>query len=71
MDKRGGENQVFPKFFLSHSAEKSRRGTLLCFTKFRVAKKFMDKGEGRRRMYQNFPSNIFVSQCRKVGKGTL
>ena len=36
---------IFRQNFLSHSAEKSRKGTLLCFTKFLVAKKLMDKGE--------------------------
>ena len=35
------------EFFLSHSAEKFRRGTLLiCFRKSPVAKKFMDKRGG-------------------------
>ena len=45
----GRECQDFPsKFFLSHSAEKHRRGTLpcCCFNKFLVAKKFMDKTGG-------------------------
>ena len=31
---------------LSHSTEKNRRETLLCFTKFLVSKNFMDEGEG-------------------------
>ena len=31
---------------LSHSTEKLCRGTLLCFTKFLVSKKFMDKRAG-------------------------
>ena len=30
---------------LSHSTEKLRKVTLLCFKKFLVSKKFMDKGE--------------------------
>ena len=30
--------------FLSHSAEKFRRGTLLCFRKFLLSKSFIDKG---------------------------
>ena len=29
--------------FLSHSAEKIREGTFLCFTKFLVSEKIMDK----------------------------
>ena len=32
---------------LSHSIKKFRRGTVLCFTKFLVSKKFMDKRGGR------------------------
>ena len=31
---------------LSHSAEKLRRGTILCFTKLLVSKKLMDKRGG-------------------------
>ncbi len=31
---------------LPHSFEELRRGTLLCFTKFLVSKKFMDKKGG-------------------------
>ena len=47
---------IFCRNFLSHSAEKFRRGTFLCcFRKFLVANKFMDKqGE-----YQKFPSKNF------------
>ena len=33
------------------------------FRKVLVAKKFMDKGQGK---YQDFPSEMFVSQCRKM-----
>ena len=32
--------------FLSHTTEKLRRGTLLCFKNFPVSKKFMDKKVG-------------------------
>ena len=38
---------IFCRNFLSHSAEKLRRGgnpSVLCFRKFPVKKKFMDKG---------------------------
>ena len=38
-----------------------------CFRKFPVAKKFMDK----RGEYQDFPSNFFGSQCRKISQGNL
>ena len=43
--------------FLSHTAEKVRRGTLLCFTEFLASKTFLEKrwlGE-----YQEFPSKCF------------
>ena len=49
MDKTGGGVSRFSvKFFLSHSAEKHRRGTLpcCCFSIFMVAKKFKDKTGG-------------------------
>ena len=42
------------KRFLSHSAEKFRTGTLLCFIKFPVAKKFMDKRGGIKIFRRNF-----------------
>ncbi len=39
--------------FFSHSTEKLRRRTLLCFTKILVSKKLMDKrGEGRKGVSQ-------------------
>ena len=50
---------------LPYSTEELRRGTLLCFTKILVSKKFMDKGGGGGKKNQNFPWNIFVSQCQK------
>ena len=34
---------IFFEDFLSHTTEKPRRGTLLCFKSFPVSKKFMDK----------------------------
>ena len=43
------------KTFLSHSGEKVRSGTLLCFTKFLVSKKFLEK----RGEYQEFPWKNF------------
>ena len=38
-----GYHDFLLKNFPSHSAEKFRRGTRLCFTKFRVSKNFMPK----------------------------
>ena len=45
MDKRGEVSRFCFEIFLSHSAEKFRRRTLLCCVseKLTVAKKFMDK----------------------------
>ena len=37
---------IFYKNLLSHSTEKLRRVTLLCFTNFLVSKKIMDKSGG-------------------------
>ena len=34
---------IFFDDFLSHTTEKPRRGTLLCFKNFPVAKKIMDR----------------------------
>ncbi len=49
--------------FLSHSAEKIRRGPLLCFTEFPVSKTFLEKrGLGSIR---SFHRNVFVSLCQK------
>ena len=45
---------------LSHSTEKLRRGTLLCFTKFLVSRNFLDKrGEEGGREYHDFLSKNF------------
>ena len=42
---------------------------MLCFRKFLVAKKFMDKREGK---YQDFLSRIFLSHsAEKIRRGTL
>ena len=58
------------KNFLSHSAEKFRRGNLLCFRKFLVSKKFMDKRgvgpAGGGREYQVFPSKFFCLTVLKI-----
>ena len=51
MDKNGGRKEEVSKYsvesLLSHSAEKLRRGTPLCFIKFRVSKNVRDKRGGR------------------------
>ena len=36
---------IFLEGFLSHTTEKPRRGTLLCFKNFPVSKKFMDEND--------------------------
>ena len=80
MGKRGGGEggsvRIFCRKFLSQSAEKFRRGTLLCFTKFLVSKNLMGKrggGEGGsiRISVENFclrvPKN-FVEEPFRVSK---
>ena len=47
---------IFRQKFLSHSTEKFRRGTLLCFRKFLVAKNVRDKRGGG---YHDFLSKLF------------
>ena len=51
-----GKHHNFVENFLSHRTEKIRKGSLLCFTKNQVSKKFMDKrGGGSIRIFcQNF-----------------
>ncbi len=57
---------------LCNSAEKLRRGTLLCFTKFMISKNFMDKrgGGGWRRVSRErvswFPVKKFCLTVPKV-----
>ena len=51
--------------FLSHSAEKFRRGTFLCFRNSLVAKNVRDN---RRGGYHGFPSNLF---CLTVPKNLV
>ena len=55
MDKKGGGVSKFSvENFLSHSAEKVRRGTLQCVTKFRYRKILFFRGLGH-----DFLSNFF------------
>ena len=51
----GGYHDSPSRTFLSHSAEKFRRGFLLCFTEFLVSKKLLEK----RWEYPEFPSKFF------------
>ena len=70
MDKRGdGVSRFSVKIVWSHSSENLHRGTLLCFTKFLVSKKFMDKrGDGVSR----FSVRIFLSHsAEKIRRWTL
>ena len=62
MAKRGeGVSRFLVENLLSHNTEKIRRGTLLCFRKLLVSKKFMD----RRGEYHDLPSKAC---CLKVPK---
>ena len=71
MPKRG-ISQFSIENLLSHSTEKLRRGTLLCFTKLLVSKKLMDKGGGGGRDYHVFLSKSFSSHsAEKFRRGTL
>ena len=57
---------------LSHSTEKLRRGTILCFTKLLVSKNLMDKRGGGGREYHDFLSKSFLSHsAKKIRRGTL
>ena len=49
--------------FLSHSAEKFRRGTFLCFIKYLVSKNVRDKRGGG---YHDFRSNFFCLTVPKI-----
>ena len=52
-----GVSRFFVKIFLSHSAEKFRRGTHLCFRNFRVSKDFMFQRVVSRFFVKNFLSH--------------
>ena len=54
------------KFFVSQYRNISQRNpSVLCFRKFLVAKKFMDK-KGGGGSIESFRRKFFVSQCRKI-----
>ena len=60
---------------LCHSTEILRKGTLLCFTKFLVSKKFVDIRGGRRggggREHHDFVKNFLSHGAEKFHRGTL
>ena len=58
---RGGISQFSVEIFMSHSAEKFRKGILLFLRKFLVSKSFMDEKGG----YHVFPSEIFGLSAEK------
>ena len=64
-----GISQFSMENLLSHSTEKLRKGTLLCFRKILVSKNFLDKKGGEKgeeeRSITIFYRKFFVSQCRK------
>ena len=49
---KNGITRISRENLLSQSSEKNRGGTLLCFTKFLMSKKIIDKRGGE---YHNFP----------------
>ena len=60
-------SRFFVEKFSSHSAKKFRRGTRLCFRKFRVSKNFMPKRGISRFSLENFLSH----STEKLRKGTF
>ena len=67
--KREGIKLFHQYFFVSvpkkFGAKKFRRGTILCFAKILVSKKFMEKREGGGREYHVFPSKLFCLSAEK------
>ena len=58
----GGVSRFSIENFLSHSAEKFRRGSLCCCNKFRYRENLDERGGS----IKIFRGNFFVSQCRKI-----
>ena len=57
------------KFFVSQCRKKQQgKPSMLCFRKFSVAKKFLDKKGWE---YQDFPSNFFSHSAEKFSRVTL
>ena len=61
----GGVSSFYVKVFLSHSAEKFRRGILYCCINFGYRK----SSEKRRGEYQDIPSKIFCLTVPKISTG--
>ena len=65
MDKGEGGGRKYHNFpskvFMSHSAEKFRKGILLFLRKFLISKSFMDE-----KGVSQFSVENFLSQCRKT-----
>ena len=59
------------EFLLSHSTEKLREGTFLCFTKFCYRKNLWIRGGRTEGVSQDNLSKFFVSQYRKISCGNL
>ena len=53
-------SRISVRIAFPHSTNSFRRGTLLCFRKFRVSKKFMDKGRCREGV-SHLSANILLS----------
>ena len=65
--EEGGREPRFPvEYFLSNSAKKFLKGTLICFTEFPLSKNVRDKGGCDSRFSVE---NLFVSQCRRNSQG--
>ena len=66
MDKRGGVSRLSIEKFLSHRAEKLRRGWEFFKVSLIVNLGYRKKLNKRGGEYQDFPSDFFVSQCGKI-----
>ena len=67
---RRGISRFSIENLLSHNTKKRRRGTLLCFTKFVVWKKFMDNTGGGG-VVSRFSVKFFSHTADKFRSGTL
>ena len=65
---RAEYHDFFSEIFLSHSTESFRKGTLLCFKKFRASKIVRDKRVGG---FHDFPSKLFCLSTESFRGGTL
>ena len=67
-DEGGGAITFFRRNFLTHSAQKIRRGTLRCFIDSRVSKNFMHKGG---ELLRFSVGKFLVQFYRKTPEGTF